>query len=81
MAADTTEAAEAAGAKPTQIDPEKLKHRLQILSKVGRGAFGTVYKGAPLLPGLRRPVCARAPGQSRAAPCPRARALPARRHI
>ena len=44
MAGETAEAA--AGAKPTQIDPEKLKHRLQIVSKVGRGAFGTVYKGA-----------------------------------
>lgn len=27
-----------------RIDPEKLKHRLQIISKVGKGAFGTVYK-------------------------------------
>jgi hypothetical protein len=44
MAVPSTEPSELAG-KAAGVDPEKLKHRLQIVSKVGRGAFGTVYKG------------------------------------
>jgi hypothetical protein len=44
MAVPSTDPDEATG-KAAGVDPEKLKHRLQIVSKVGRGAFGTVYKG------------------------------------